>query len=82
MVYEEMLMVKAVWYYYFEGKTQQQIADLMGIHRMRVVKLLDSARQNGIIRFQLRRDNEDRMTLEQKLISRFHLEDAFLIPSE
>ena len=82
MVYEDMLMVKAVWYYYFEGKTQQQIADAMGIHRMRVVKLLDSARQNGIIRFQLRKDNEDRMMLEQELLSRFHLEDVFLVPAE
>ena len=82
MVYEEMLMVKAVWYYYFEGKTQQQIADLMGVHRMRVVKLLDAARQNGIIRFQLRKDNEGRMSMEQELISRFHLEDAFVVPSE
>ena len=82
MVYEDMLMVKAVWYYYFEGKTQQQIADAMGIHRMRVVKLLDSARQNGIIRFQLRKDNEDRMMLEQELLSRFHLEDVFLGPAE
>ena len=82
MVYEEMLMVKAAWYYYFEGKTQQQIADLMGIHRMRVVKLLDSARQNGIIRFQLRKDNEDRMSLERDLISRFQLEDVFLVPAE
>ena len=82
MVYEDMLMVKAVWYYYFEGRTQQQIADLMGIHRMRVVKLLESARQNGIIRFQLRKDNEERMALEQELISRFHLEDAFLVPAE
>ena len=43
---------QAVKSYYFEGKTQQQIADLMGIHRMRVVKLLDAARQNGIVRVQ------------------------------
>ncbi|MBQ6515128.1 MAG: sugar-binding transcriptional regulator [Clostridia bacterium] len=82
MVYEDMLMVKAAWYYYFEGKTQQQIADLMGIHRMRVVKLLDAARQNGVVRFQLRKDNESRMSLEQDLISRFHLEDAFIVPAE
>ena len=81
MVYEDMLMVKAAWYYYFEGKTQQQIADLMGIHRMRVVKLLDAARQNGVIRFQLRKDNENRMALEQELMARFQLEDAFIVPA-
>ena len=81
MVYEDMLMVKVAWYYYFEGKTQQQIADLMGIHRMRVVKLLDAARQNGIVRFQLRKDNESRMALERELIARFQLEDAFIVPA-
>ena len=42
--YEDALMVKAVWYYYFENMTQQAIADRLSISRMRVIKLLDAAR--------------------------------------
>ena len=40
MNYEESLMVKAAWYYYFENMTQQAIADRLSISRMRVIKLL------------------------------------------
>ena len=39
--YEDALMVKAAWYYYFENMTQQAIADRLSISRMRVIKLLD-----------------------------------------
>ena len=41
--YEDALMVKAAWYYYFENMTQQAIADRLSISRMRVIKLLDAA---------------------------------------
>ena len=46
MNYEESLMVKAAWYYYFENMTQQAIADRLSISRMRVIKLLETARQH------------------------------------
>ncbi len=36
--------------------TQQAIADKLGVSRMRVIKLLDSARQMNIIQFKLRSD--------------------------
>ena len=52
--YEDALMIKAAWYYYFENMTQQAIADRLSISRMRVIKLLDAARQNGVIQFRLR----------------------------
>ena len=45
--YEESLMVKAAWYYYFENMTQQAIADRLSISRMRVIKLLENARQTA-----------------------------------
>ena len=44
--YEDALMVKAAWYYYFENMTQQAIADRLSIIRMRVIKLLEAARRN------------------------------------
>ena len=55
--YEDALMVKAAWYYYFENMTQQAIADRLSISRMRVIKLLETARQNGVIQFRLRSDS-------------------------
>lgn len=81
MEYEELLMSRIVWYYYFENMTQQHVAELLGINRMRVVKLLEKARKTGIIQFKLRKDGETRMLLERSLMKEFGLQDAFVIPA-
>lgn len=80
MNYEESLMVKAAWYYYFENMTQQAIADRLSISRMRVIKLLESARQTGVIQFRLRSDGVGVMQQSQALMDKYHLKDVFLIP--
>lgn len=81
MDYEETLMTKAAWYYYFEDMTQQRVADRMGISRMRVIKLLEKARQTGIVQIKLRRDGENRMALVQKLAQMYGLKDALIVPA-
>ena len=80
MDYEEALMAKAAWYYYFENLTQQQISDRIGISRLRVVRLLEKARETGMIQFSLRRGNEARLEAEKQLMERYSLEDVFLVP--
>ena len=79
--YEEILLVKVAWFYYIGGFTQQEIGEYLGIPRLRVNRLLDKARRNGIIRFSIRESDSNRMEIEQKLIKRFHLKDAFVVPS-
>ncbi len=79
--YEEILLVKAAWFYYIEGFTQQEIGEYLGIPRLRVNRLLDKARKNGIIRFSIRENDSNRMAVEQRLIKRFHLKDVFVVPS-
>ena len=81
MNYEESLMVKAAWYYYFENLTQQAIADRLCISRMRVIKLLEAARQNGIIQFRLRSDGVGMMEVSRRLMQKYHLKDVFIIPA-
>ena len=81
MDYEQTLMTKVAWYYYFEEMTQQKVAELMGISRMRVIKLLEKAKQTGIIQLQLRKEGHARMELEQKLMSTFSLKDVFIVPA-
>ena len=78
--YEDALMVKAVWYYYFENMTQQAIADRLSISRMRVIKLLDAARQSGVIQFRLRSDSVGMMQQSRELMQKYHLKDVFIIP--
>ncbi len=78
--YEEALMVKAAWYYYMENYTQQNISKLLGISRVRVIRLLEKARQDGIISFHIRQDSDRRMQVEKELIARFGLQDVWVVP--
>lgn len=78
--YDRTLMIKAAWYYYVENYTQQNISKLLGVSRSKVVSLLETARQTGVIQFSICQSNGDRMQTERALMSRFGLSDAFVIP--
>ena len=39
--YEEELMIKIAWYYYIENLTEQEIAKILGINRIKILRLLD-----------------------------------------
>ncbi len=79
--YEEALLVKVAWYYYIGGFTQQQIGEYLDLPRLRVNRLLDKARKNGVIHFSVRENDHNRLLSEQNLIRRFGLKDAFVVPS-
>jgi DNA-binding transcriptional regulator LsrR (DeoR family) len=81
MDFEEELMIKASWYYYLENKTQQTISDLLGISRMRIIRLLDKAQQTGIVQFKIRAEYAGRIQVERQLIEAYRLKDAFVIPT-
>jgi DNA-binding transcriptional regulator LsrR (DeoR family) len=82
MDFEEELMIKAAWHYFLEDKTQQNISDLLGISRMRVIRLLEKARQTGVVQFKIRKDHAQRMNIEKQLIEIYGLQDAFVIPTQ
>lgn len=79
--FEENLMVKISWYYYMEEMTQQAIADRLGISRMRVIKLLEKARQTGIIQFHISSSFDKRHSLEAALMEKYHLKDCYAVPT-
>lgn len=81
MDYEESLMIKISWYYYMESMTQQAISEQLGISRAKVIKLLEKARQCGIVQFKIRSDGKRHMTLETGLIEKYGLKDIFVVPS-
>ena len=78
--FEEGLMSKIAWYYYIDNLTQQQIADRVGISRLRVIKLLEKARQSGIVQFKIAETNTN-IAMENALAKRFGLKDVFIVPS-
>lgn len=78
--YEHRLMIKAVWYYYIENYTQQNISHLLGVSRSKVIALLERARQAGVIQFNVQQDSGRRMEMERELLTRYGLRDAFIVP--
>ncbi|MCD8140550.1 MAG: hypothetical protein LUE17_12370 [Planctomycetaceae bacterium] len=78
--YEEILLIKTAWYYYIENLTQQKVSELLGISRMRVIRLLEKARTTGVIQFNIRKDSTRRMESEKTLADRYSLKDAFIVP--
>ena len=78
--FEEDLMAKIAWYYYIDNLTQQQIADQIGIPRLRVIKLLEKARQYGVVQFKIA-ENKSHISMENEIAKRFGLKDVFIVPS-
>lgn len=79
--FEESLMAKIAWYYYMENMTQQSIGEHLGITRIRVIKLLEKARQNGIVQFQIHSTSGKRIELEKALIKKYNLKDTYIVPT-
>ena len=70
--FEENLMIKIAWYYYMENLTQQSIANQLGISRMRVIKLLEKARQTGVVQFRISSAFDKRHAMETRLMETYN----------
>lgn len=81
MGYEDNLIFKVAWFYYFENMTQQQISEKLGITRMNVIKLLNKAKSQGIVQFKIKTDGEKRMNLEKALMDKYQLSNVLVIPT-
>lgn len=79
--YEKNLMIKIAWYYYMENMTQQAIADQLNVTRMRVIKLLEKARQTGVVQFRISSSLDFRRDLETRLMEKYHLRDCYTVPT-
>jgi DNA-binding transcriptional regulator LsrR (DeoR family) len=61
--------------------TQEQIARFMNISRAKVIRLLSSARDNGIVRIRIEDRASEQIALERQLIAAFGLADAIVVPA-
>ncbi|MCL4560333.1 MAG: sugar-binding transcriptional regulator [Chloroflexi bacterium] len=71
-------LVRAAWMYYVENKTQQDIAERMGISRLKVLRLLRDARDQGIVNIDIRTPLAPYLNLENRLREKFALRDAIV----
>lgn len=78
---EKRLITKVAQMYYDENKTQQEIADKYGISRSSISRLLQRARQNGIVEIKIHIESSYTM-LEKELEKKFNLKEVIITPTD
>ncbi len=73
---EKQVLVRAAWMYYKEELTQKEIGDRLGLSRVTINRLLQRARNIGIVQFHIDASNVEHLELESALRQRFQLRDA------
>lgn len=73
------LLAEIAQLYYEENKTQEEIAKLLGLSRFKVSRLLQKAREEGIVAITVRDPFLSCEDLEQELKEKFNLEEVIVI---
>jgi len=67
--------------HYTHGLTHQKIADLMGLSRVQVTRILAKAREEGIVEIKVHSDESIFPDLQMGLAQKFNLKQAWIAPS-
>ncbi|MGH7067427.1 MAG: sugar-binding transcriptional regulator [Acetobacteraceae bacterium] len=70
-----------VWLYYADQLTQNEIARVLGVSRASIVKLLQEARERGLVTIRINTESASRTRMARALVERFGLAAATVIPS-
>jgi DNA-binding transcriptional regulator LsrR (DeoR family) len=77
----QQIRARVAWLYFIGGMTQQEIADQLGMTRLRVNKILVQIRGDGSVVVDIRLPMANCIDLENKLKKQFALEDACVTPT-
>lgn len=77
----EQLKARVAWFYFVGGLTQQEIADRVGVTRLRVNKILGQVRSDGSVVVDIRLPLVNCVNLEQQLKARFGLDHVTVVPT-
>ena len=77
----EDLTIRVAWLYHQHGLTQEQIGRKFRVSRATVARVLQRARQEGLVEFRFAPGPERLMLLEEKLRGHHALEEVILVPS-
>lgn len=75
-------MIKAAKLYYYGDMSQDEVAQLMGISRPKVSRLLNEARQLNIVQIIIRDSSSSILQNAEKLKKRFALEYVHIVPTQ
>jgi len=73
--------IRAAWLYYVEGLTQEKIARIMKVSRVKVIRLLAAARESGVVRIRIDAKGSEQVALERRLVRELGLQEAIVVPS-
>ena len=74
------LLGKAARLHYDFGLTHQEIGEMLRLSRVKVTRLLQQARDLGIVQIEVRTDASPYASLEVELTSTFDLDEALIVP--
>lgn len=75
------LKTRTAWLYYMEGKTQDEIAQIIGTNRSKVLRILAQARADGTVQIRVTSRLSRCVELEGILKEKFALSTAIVVPS-
>jgi DNA-binding transcriptional regulator LsrR (DeoR family) len=78
---EAQIHARVAWYYYVGGMTQQEIADRLGLTRLRVNRIVGLARTEGLVRIDIRVPLAECIALEERLKARYALDEVTVVPA-
>ncbi len=78
---DAQLRVRVAWLYYMEGKTQAEIAERLGLTRLRVNRMIAEARESGLVHITISSRLESCVALEQELCRASGLREAVIVPT-
>lgn len=80
-MYPRELLVRVSWLYYIEGMTQKEIATMLDISRIKVTRILDKAKKEGLVYIDIIDPLTNCLQIERDLKTLFHLKDAMVVPT-
>lgn len=73
------LLTLVTWMYYEDGMTHQEVAEALSLSRVAVTRMLQKARQQQLVRFQITRPRPAQYVLSRALTEQFELQRAIVV---
>lgn len=72
----------AMWLYYGEARTQNEIAGALGVSRASVANYLAEARRRGMVKISIAPETLERVGLSRRLAAAYGLTGAYVLPDD
>ncbi|MFD1987388.1 sugar-binding transcriptional regulator [Mesorhizobium newzealandense] len=76
----DRLRIRAAWMYFVEQMTQNEIADVLGVGRVTIVRMLADARSRNEVKISIESELSEIVRLERALEKTFGLQQALVAP--